>query len=78
MPMSSAERQRAYIARLKAGILTAPKRRKPIDRRTKPQCWDDAVAELVSLLDDYQQARDTCLTVWLRPHMSRGWTPFAT
>ena len=58
MPMSSAERQRAYIQRLKAGIPTAPKPRRPIDRRTKPQRWDDAVAELLRLLDDYQTARD--------------------
>jgi hypothetical protein len=58
MPMSSAERQRAYISRLKAGRPMAPKRRKPIDRRSKPQRWDDAVGELLSLLDDYQAARD--------------------
>jgi hypothetical protein len=59
MPMSSAERQRAYISRLKAGIPTTPKPRKPVDRRSKPQRWDDAVAELLSLLDGYQEARDT-------------------
>jgi hypothetical protein len=58
MPLSSAERQRAYISRLKAAIPTAPKPRRPIDRRTKPQRWDDAVGELLSLLDDYQTARD--------------------
>jgi hypothetical protein len=58
MPMTSAERQRAYINRLKAGMPPAPKARKPIDRRTKPQRWDDAVAELLSLLDGYQDARD--------------------
>jgi hypothetical protein len=58
MPMSSAERQRAYIQRLKAGIPTAPKPRRPVDRRSKPQRWDDAVAELLRLLDTYQEARD--------------------
>jgi hypothetical protein len=56
--MSSAERQRAYIQRLKAGIPTAPKPRRPIDRRTKPKRWDDAVGELLRLLDDYQTTWD--------------------
>jgi hypothetical protein len=59
MALTSAERQRAYIARLKAGLAPAPKPRKPIDRRTKPQRWDDAVNELLSILDDYEQARDS-------------------
>jgi hypothetical protein len=58
MPMSSAERQRAYISRLKAGIRTASKRRRPIDRRSKPHRWNDAVGELLGLLDGYQDARD--------------------
>ena len=58
MPLTSAERQRAYINRLKAGVPTTPKPRRPIDRRTKPQRWDDAVGELMSLLDDYQDARN--------------------
>jgi hypothetical protein len=58
MALTNAERQRAYIARLRAGIPTAPKPRKPVDRRAKPRRWDDAVNELLSLLDDYQQARD--------------------
>jgi hypothetical protein len=58
MALTSAERQRAYIQRLKAGIPAAPRPRRPIDRRTKPQRWDDAVGELLSLLDDYQEARE--------------------
>ena len=58
MALTSADRQRAYISRLKAGIPTAPKPRKPIDRRTKPQRWDEAVNELLDLLDGYQEARD--------------------
>lgn len=58
MALTSAERQRAYISRLKAGIPTPPRRRKAIDRRSKPQRWGDAVGELLSLLDDYQTARD--------------------
>src|ERR1019366_10577706 len=58
MALTSAERQRPYISRLKAGTPTAPKPRKPVDRRSKPQRWADAVNELLSLLDDYQTARD--------------------
>ncbi len=58
MALTSAERQRAYISRLKAGIPTAPKPRKPIDRRSKPKRWADAVGELLDLLDGYQSARD--------------------
>lgn len=57
MALTSAARQRAYIARLKAGIALA-KYRKPVDRRSKPQRWDDAVAELLSLLDSFQDTRD--------------------
>ena len=58
MPMSSAERQRAYISRLKAGLTPTPKPRRAIDRRSKPQRWADAVGELQNLLDGYQEARD--------------------
>ena len=58
MALTSAERQRAYIARLKAGIPMAPKPSKPIDQRTKPRRWADAVGELLSLLDCRQEARD--------------------
>jgi hypothetical protein len=56
--MSSSERQRAYINRLKAGIATTAKPRRAIDRRSKPQRWADAVAALLDLLDSYQEARD--------------------
>jgi len=58
MALTSAERQRTYISRLKAGIPTAPKPRRSTDRRSKPKRWDDAVAELLDLLDGYQEARD--------------------
>jgi hypothetical protein len=58
MALTSAERQRAYIGRLKAGIPKASRPRKPVDRRSKPQRWDDAVAELLSLLESYREARD--------------------
>jgi len=58
MALASGKRQRAYISRLKAGIPTASKPRKPIDRRTKPKRWDDAVAELLTLLYGYRETRD--------------------
>ena len=56
--MTGAERQRAYICRLKAGIPTVPKPRRAIDRLSKPQRWADAVGELLNLLDGCQEARD--------------------
>ncbi len=58
MAMSSAERQAAYLARLKAGIAPAKAARKPKDRRSKPKQWVDALAVLESLLDGWQEARD--------------------
>lgn len=32
--------------------------RRPADRRSRPQKWDDALETLVSVLDDYQLWRD--------------------
>jgi hypothetical protein len=58
MPLTTAERQRAYISRLKAGIGTAPNPRKPMDRRSKPQRWPDTIGELLNLLDSFQYARE--------------------
>ena len=58
MAMSSAERQAAYLARLKAGIAPAKAARRPVDRRSKPKQWADALAVLESLLDGWQAARD--------------------
>jgi hypothetical protein len=56
--MSNAERQARYRLRLQvrrtAGAIRA---RRPIDRRSRPQHWHDAVAELMTL-----QARHTA---WL-------------
>jgi hypothetical protein len=58
-PLSEAERSAAYRARLKA---LAPKPRvvvrRPADRRSKPQKWQDAVETLADLLDGYQAWRD--------------------
>jgi hypothetical protein len=51
--MTHAERQARYRAAHEDG---APKikYRKPADRRSRPQRWRDAVAELVELQGDYQ------------------------
>ncbi len=52
-PMTIAERQARFRAAHADG---APKikYRKPTDRRSRPQRWRDAVAELVELQGDYQ------------------------
>ncbi len=57
-PMTNAERQARYRASLADG---APKirYRRPADRRSRPQRWRDAVAELVELQGDYQAWRDS-------------------
>jgi len=51
--MTHAERQARYRASHAEG---APKLRyrKPVDRRSRPQRWHDAVAELLELQGDYQ------------------------
>lgn len=51
--MTHAERQARYRTNHVAG---APKLRyrKPADRRSRPQRWHDAVAELIELQVDYQ------------------------
>ena len=56
-PMTLAERQARYRASHADG---APKirYRKPTDRRSRPQRWRDAVAELVELQGDYQEWLD--------------------
>jgi hypothetical protein len=52
--LSDAERQARYRARLKAEA-AAPKirYRKPADRRSRPQRWRDAVAELLAQQAEY-------------------------
>jgi len=58
--MTHAERQARYRATHAAD--TAPtvkvRYRKPADRRSRPQRWRDAVAELLELQADYQQWLD--------------------
>ena len=57
--MTPAERQARYRA---AHAGTAPvvkvRYRKPADRRSRPQRWQDAVTELLALQADYQQWLD--------------------
>jgi hypothetical protein len=50
--LSGAERQARYRAR-HAGMPIVRYRR-PADRRSRPQRWHDAVAELVALQDEYR------------------------
>jgi hypothetical protein len=48
--LSDAERQARYRARLKAEAETPKIRyRRPADRRSRPQRWHDAIAELLAL-----------------------------
>ena len=60
-----AERSAAYRARRKATVAVAPTKppvvvryRRPADRRSRPQQWDDAVQTLADLLDQFQEWRD--------------------
>ena len=57
MTLTPAEKQRRYRERLKAGA--APVHiRKPRDRRSRPQRWCDAVAELRALQEHYRDCLD--------------------
>ncbi len=58
--MTHAERQARYRAAHAADTPPAVKvrYRKPADRRSRPQRWRDAVAELLELQADYQQWLD--------------------
>jgi len=54
--LTGAERQARYRARHPA---TAIRRfRRPVDRRSRPQRWHDAVAELLALQADYARWLD--------------------
>ncbi len=57
-PLTTAERQARYRAAHADG---APKIRwrRPGDRRSRPERWRDAVAELVTLQNDYQAWLDS-------------------
>jgi hypothetical protein len=57
--LSDAERQARYRARLKAeGPAPKIRYRKPADRRSRPQRWRDAVAELIALKAEYAEWLD--------------------
>ena len=54
--MSNAERQAHYRARRATACPTAPittRPHRPVDRRSRPQRWQDAVAQLLALQADY-------------------------
>jgi hypothetical protein len=62
---TAAERSAAYRARRKATVAAEPTKppvvvryRRPADRRSRPQQWDDAVQTLADLLDRFQEWRD--------------------
>jgi UDP-N-acetylglucosamine:LPS N-acetylglucosamine transferase len=52
-PLTNAERQARYRARQAEHAGAAIRYRRPADRRTRPQRWRDAVAELIALQADY-------------------------
>jgi hypothetical protein len=55
--MTGAERQARHRAS-KADGSPKVRYRKPVDRRSRPQRWGDAVAELVALQGEYQEWLD--------------------
>jgi hypothetical protein len=56
--LTPAERQARYRAARQAGA-SAVRYRRPEDRRSRPQRWKDAVAELVELQAGYQDWLDS-------------------
>ena len=57
MALTNAERQARYRKRRQAGESRIQYRR-PADRRSRPQQWDDAVQTLLVLQDQYRAWRD--------------------
>ena len=57
MAMTPAEKQRRYRERIRAGQRPA-RWRKPQDRRSAPQRWRDAVAELLDLQARWTEIHD--------------------
>jgi hypothetical protein len=51
--LSNAERQARYRARQSEQAAVIIRHRQPTDRRTRPQRWRDAVAELIALQANY-------------------------
>ncbi len=57
--MTAAERQAAYRERQKAGLpATIVRTRKAVDRRSRPQRWNEAVTALLQLQAEYQDWLD--------------------
>ena len=57
MALTNAERQARYRERRQAGE-SRVRHRRPADRRSRPQRWDDAVRTLLALQDEYRAWRD--------------------
>ena len=57
MALTNAERQARYRERRQAGE-SRVRYRRPADRRSRPQRWDDAVRALLALQDQYRAWRD--------------------
>ena len=57
MALTNAERQALYRERRQAGAARIRYRR-PADRRSRPQHWDDAVRTLLALQDQYREWRE--------------------
>lgn len=51
--LSNAERQARYRARQAARASPVTHYRRPADRRSRPQRWRDAVADLLALQEEY-------------------------
>ena len=57
MALTNAERQARYRERRQAGE-SRVRYRRPAERRSRPQRWDDAVRSLLALQDQYRAWRD--------------------
>jgi len=57
MALTDAERAKRYRDRRNQGVRPVHYRR-PADRRSKPEQWEQAVQTLLDLLDGYQDWRD--------------------
>ena len=57
MALTNAERQARYRERRQAGK-SRLRYRRPADRRSRPQQWNDAVQTLLALQGQYQEWRD--------------------
>ena len=57
--LTGAERSKAYRERKAAAAQLVVRYRRPKDRRSRPQRWHDAVAELMTLQSEYQSWLDS-------------------